>query len=621
MAITWGTAQTGGTGGFRLGYETFRSGNTLTVSFYVNTKYAVDDVNNTFVAVVGGTTIYNGAVSIKTYSSSSWSDSNTVYLATGTSTSAGTISFSASLTSIDTVGASKKATVSGSAVNYVNGTEPTINISQTAGSNVVTFYGYLGTAGDNNALQSSTIYYKLSEYGSWYTISAGSSSGAYYSQNMTLTYGPGASVQYYIACTFAHNTTYAYGSAKWCNYYTVGGTPTCRISQAAGVNKVTISGNRGENGWNNEKTACYLYYNLGLGKPNVEVNLGKSGSDYTYTIDLTKENNGNAISAYVTTSYPYMGNPTGYATSYTPRFYSHITGAPVYITDNKNNTFTLSLGDAKDGYNNKAGTPTELKYGYTSTTLDKTYKDGGTYTLAIDGTKASRTVYAQAITPAGAKAVNSDWYDIKVTESLAINQYLEPTPPSSAPVLSNSSYKNGRLTLKQNWTYTWGSSTKQGCAEVSGYAIAVRRNGDRIRGLTVNNNNILKLGTGTRDYVDTTNTTCSVTFDPNDLNFKKGDTVWIEVWGYSLNGKDGKEYSADVESKYKSIESTVESAGILQIKPTSSSGWKEGQVWVKVNKGTIAKPNIQWVEADTVKTKVRTGGTDANPIYSWVDSI
>lgn len=171
MAITWGTAQTGGTGGIRLGYETSQSGDTLTVKFYVNTKYSVSDTNNTFVAVVNGSTIYNGAVSIKTSSNSGgWSSTNTVHLATGSTKASGSISFSASLTGINTVGSSLKATVSGSATNWIwtNVTAGSVAIRDNY-NNSFTVTCTSGTAGTNNPITAQGM--RVAQYknadGSW----------------------------------------------------------------------------------------------------------------------------------------------------------------------------------------------------------------------------------------------------------------------------------------------------------------------------------------------------------------------------------------------------------------------------------------------------------------------
>lgn len=161
MAITWGTAVTGGTGGMKLGYEVSRSAKTLTVYIYVNTKYSVDDSSNTFVVSLTGGTGYNGAVTIKTTSNSGgWSDTNTKRLGTFTTSSAGTISISASLTGLDTLGASLKATLSAKVTNYVEVSGGSVTITDN-GNNTATIRGRSASSKSNNAISSAKLY--------WYT--------------------------------------------------------------------------------------------------------------------------------------------------------------------------------------------------------------------------------------------------------------------------------------------------------------------------------------------------------------------------------------------------------------------------------------------------------------------
>lgn len=157
MAITWGAAVTGGSGGMRLGYDVARSGSTLTVYIYVNTKYSVDDTSNTFVVSLTGGTGYNGSVTIKTTSNSGgWSDTNTLHIGTFTTSSAGTISISASLTGIDTLGSSLKATLSASVVNYVDVSGGSVTIVDN-GNNTAMISGRSASSNSNNVISSAKL--------------------------------------------------------------------------------------------------------------------------------------------------------------------------------------------------------------------------------------------------------------------------------------------------------------------------------------------------------------------------------------------------------------------------------------------------------------------------------
>ena len=81
MAITWGSEVFGDGDssheGFKIGYETAKSGTRLTATFYVWTRYSVSDTNNTFIVKFNNTEMYNGKVSISTTSNSGgWADVN-----------------------------------------------------------------------------------------------------------------------------------------------------------------------------------------------------------------------------------------------------------------------------------------------------------------------------------------------------------------------------------------------------------------------------------------------------------------------------------------------------------------------------------------------------------------
>ena len=164
MAITWGAAVTGGSGGMKLGYEVSRSGATLTVYIYVNTKYSVDDTSNTFIVSLTGGTGYNGAVTIKTTSNSGgWSDTNTKLLGTFTTSSAGTISISASLTGINTLGSSLTATLYASVVNYVDVSGGSVTIVDN-GNNTATISGRSASSNSNNAISSAKLYWHIGHW-------------------------------------------------------------------------------------------------------------------------------------------------------------------------------------------------------------------------------------------------------------------------------------------------------------------------------------------------------------------------------------------------------------------------------------------------------------------------
>lgn len=264
----------------------------------------------------------------------------------------------------------------------------------------------------------------------------------------------------------------------------------------------------------------------------------------------------------------------------------------VTITDNGNNTFSITGTKGANGTNNTASGPT-LSWGYTNS-----YGNAVSNPTALEITtqaNASRTVYAKSITGAeyGSDAV--------ATAYKAIKQYIKPGNPG-VPALSADSKKNGRLTVRQNWRYTWTAAAKTNDSSlVAGYRIYLYKNGSVVQGLTAGTGDSITLNaSGTNEFLDRNSTSCAVTFDPVAFGFRAGDTVQLKVCAYAINGKSqttwtvsSKTYSL-FSSEAASAVTTVENAGIVRVKVGGS--WKEGQVYVKVGGS--------WKEAVSVNTKI-----------------
>ena len=276
------------------------------------------------------------------------------------------------------------------------------------------------------------------------------------------------------------------------------------------------------------------------------------------------------------------------------------------IKDNLNNSFTITATKGANGVNNTAYGPVNLKWGYdNSNNESNTYTNNQTIVLARNNPASSyRYVHATSTTTCG-------YGNYKVaTAYQTIRQYYSPGNPG-VPTLKGDSFKNGRLTVKQPWTYSWSSATKRGYGSGKGYRIRVKKNGSFIKGLVYTNGS-LTLGTGTKDYVDSESTSNSVTFNPENLGFKAGDTVQLRIHAYTKNGLGQTEWSVGNTSfnlfsaAVDSPETTVQNAGVVHVKTDKTdAGWKEGQVYVKIDSST-------WVEAETVF--VKTSST------VWVES-
>ena len=333
---------------------------------------------------------------------------------------------------------------------------------------------------------------------------------------------------------------------------------------------------------------------------------------------LYTDNNGRGADVYWSSGRTgYQTNLTdGKSTIKTDAYVTSIGLGSTTIIDNYNNTFTITATKGADGNYNTAGGPTNLKYGYASTSRNTTYTSGTAISLALSGTGNTRTVYAESTTTA-------EVGDNKTaTNSLAIRQYRAPNAPGT-PDLTPESYKNGRLTVKQNWTWTWtpatpgtgtgttiGTGTNQTTSKVTGYRVLLLRKRPTENAFTSipikSGATTLSTSSGDEHFYDISAN--SIEINPIACGIEAGDQVKLSIRPYTQYGANNTGNKLFRPLTTESVEATVQNAGVMRVKPNDTIGWKEGVVWVKVNKGGTAK----WVEADVVQTKTSTG---------WKESI
>lgn len=266
-----------------------------------------------------------------------------------------------------------------------------------------------------------------------------------------------------------------------------------------------------------------------------------------------------------------------------------ISGGTIKITDNYNNTFTISASKAKDGTNNPVASH-KVSWGYNSDYDSYTGSGNGLKSLTVSGKAATRTVYVRNVSLA---TYGPD--DIQ-TASKAIRQYIAPNAPGK-PVIS---YTKKRLTLREPWTFTWNAAAAANTSSpLKGYRIHIIKNGTALTGLVSGPNNTIIKGTNANNWIDRDSTSHTITFDPVELGFEVGDTVSVGIFSYTRYGENntGSQLfngGGVGDAQVISDVSTVENAGIVHVKVGSS--WKEGQVYIKA--GGV------WKEAESVYTKV-----------------
>lgn len=273
----------------------------------------------------------------------------------------------------------------------------------------------------------------------------------------------------------------------------------------------------------------------------------------------------------------------------TVEYYTKVGIGTVSITDNGDNTFKVTGTKGANGTNNPASGPT-LTWGYSKTDCSKAVSNPNK--LEASTILTSRTVYAKCVT----KATYGE--DSEVITSASIKNYVAPGKPGVPEI----SHTKSRLTIKEDWTYNWLMAAPGNLSStIAGYRVRLYKNGNLIRGLTHEGtkNGAIKLGlnkSSILEYLDTEEVTSKVTFDPNTFGYVPGDKVKLSVTAYAKNGK-GTQLFGNNGYPVESVESLVQNAGVVRVK--TAAGWKEGQVYVRVN-GT-------WKEADVIKVKTSTG--------------
>lgn len=323
----------------------------------------------------------------------------------------------------------------------------------------------------------------------------------------------------------------------------------------------------------------------------------KNGSSYSGSITTSTTNDGSIPVTFkiATTQNVTKDSSVGQTVTknITRTWYTAGTTPTVSIKDNKNNTVTVSGALGKSGESNVLKSATlyytadgsDPSSSSTRQSIALTATSGGSYSKAITITKKCTVkVYVKC---------SFEHNTTSASSSISALYYANPGVPG-IPVIS---YSKSRLTIKENWTYTWTAGAAGNTdSPVKGYRIRLYKNGTAITGLVANTNNTITKGSGTSDHVDRESTSCIVTFNPVDFGFKAGDKVKLGIYAYAKNGAGGQLFNGGgtTEAQVNSVESTVQNAGVVNIKVNNA--WTEGQVWIKADG--------KWHEAETVNVKV-----------------
>jgi hypothetical protein len=298
-----------------------------------------------------------------------------------------------------------------------------------------------------------------------------------------------------------------------------------------------------------------------------------------------------------------LGKPADYKAELLYYAWTAGSSPTLSVTDNKNNTATLSgtIGKAGDEnalssvalyYTTDGSNP---KSSSTRITKSLAATSGTSYKETIDLTK---NCTVKAYTECKFK------YNTTSAEASASATFY-PTPLKPASVkLEESSLKNNRLIIKQPWTFTWSAS-----ANAEGYFIMLMKcpegseSWEYVRGdyASSTSDDYITIEPGANDneslnyFTKRQSTSCTAIFkDPSKLGISPGDKIRLRVKSFNIDGAGNTLQGDGVENTTDSPEYLVQNAGVVNVKVGGK--WVEGQVWVKVNN--------EWKEAETVSTKV-----------------
>ena len=269
-------------------------------------------------------------------------------------------------------------------------------------------------------------------------------------------------------------------------------------------------------------------------------------------------------------------------------YYTSIQKGSVTITDNLNNSYTVTAKTPVSPNNNRIRSNVLTYYRLKATgaadeiteQLQSNYEFIDTIEFTPTDNSNTRLVTAMLDTTGTHQSPS------RAQDSKYIKCYVAPSVPGR-PVISNT-----KVTITDSVTYTWTAATKNNnTSPVRGYRVRIFKNGSEIVGLAKSGvNDIIKADTNAR-WVDFGSNILSVSFDLSNLGFSAEDTVSVGVYSYTLNGKGTRIFSTN---QVKSGLSTIENDTVFHVKVNGQ--WEAGEVYAKVDG--------QWKKAKSLYAKV-----------------
>lgn len=283
------------------------------------------------------------------------------------------------------------------------------------------------------------------------------------------------------------------------------------------------------------------------------------------------------------------------------------------VTDNYNNTFTITVTPGAAGSNNPVTSKSiwwtqtrnsaNTDWSYSTANNSETFTGSSyskTFALSITNSANATKTVAGAVTTVGtytytdAEGKKVKNYSDSGWKTANIKQYVAPSNPTSVTL----SWTKRKPTNKENLTYSWSGAAKaNNSSPITGYCIALYKNGVNVQ---------IKNNSGTNLCTQNANGTwiwrsdrTSMTIYPNQYNLKKGDTLQLKVKAYTQYGASNTGSYLEASGTTDSEVTTIQSSNTIYIK-TGTSTWEEAEgLYIKTGPDT-------WEEADGLYIKTNT---------------
>lgn len=369
-------------------------------------------------------------------------------------------------------------------------------------------------------------------------------------------------------------------------------------------NEFTIKGTLGKGGANNKVTSYDLSWKYSdessytiLGEKLTAAKEFKKTLSVKNTTDTSR-----TVQARLIAHSDHSADFKVDAKAVSVKHYTDVTPGTPTISDNGNNSFTVTLaaGATSKGINNPIKTNI-LYYKIGSNSVQSkpgTITDGGSAKIEANVELGSSVTSSPITVVAYTKATGANYHtttEKKSTEvSKAIKNYVRPSNVTSVTFTSPS----GKFKLDENWTASWSGAEKaNGDSSIAGYRVRLYhtpKGSSTTSKIAFYNSSGTNVSTSSDSgyYYDTDSTAKTLTIVPaKQKDIAKGDKLKIGVYAYTKN-KNGKKLCSP-EQEF-SAEKIVGQGSNVHVKV--GGAWTEGQVYVKVA-GV-------WKEADAVYTKV-----------------